>query len=237
MTGGSKELAHQATEWFTGWSALRSYQSRSGPGFVAALSLDRSGDWEYFTCDPTASVFSALAEEVTTSTQRSLCVIGSDVHRYVKWAHQRGLGMVSTSEKLMVCAMETQDNQDPFLGDPDLTLVVKKIGGKHSQSPCQARFSAAIMRGQSILASGRVGIYGETAVFDDLKTAAAHRRRGFGMLMMKTLTARALDYPVTTGLVVATTAGQSLYYKLGWRNLSSVTVLVPKERLAALARL
>ena len=54
---------------------------------------------------------------------------------------------------------------------------------------------------------------------------------------MKTLTARALDYPVTTGLLVASTAGQSLYYKLGWRNLSPVTVLVPRERLAELAGL
>jgi hypothetical protein len=237
MTGGSTELAHYAKEWFAGWSALRSYQSRSGPGFLAALCPDRNGDWEYFTCDPTLADFAALAAEVTASSQRALCVIGPDVHRYVKLAHQYGMGMVSTSERLMVCAMETQDNQDPFLGDPDLTLVVKRIGGRHSDSLCQARFSAAILRGQTVLASGRVGIYGETAVFDELKTAAPHRRRGFGMLMMKTLTARSLDYPVRTGLLVASTAGQSLYYKLGWRTVSPVTVLVPRERLAEMSGL
>lgn len=236
MTPGSTELSDHAAAWFTGWSALRSYQSRSGPGFFAALRPDRSGGWEYFTCDPTPSAFAALAAEVTASPRRALSVFGPDVHRYVKLAHRSGLGMVSTSEHLMVCAMETQDNQDPFLGDPELTLVVKGIGGRHSASACQARFFASILRGTTVMASGRVGIYGEYAIFDALETHASHRRRGYGMLMMKSLTARALDYPVTTGLILASTSGQSLYYKLGWRSLSPVTVLLPKERLAEMAR-
>ena len=57
------------------------------------------------------------------------------------------------------------------------------------------------------------------------------------MLMMKTLTAKALNYPVTTGLLLASTGGQRLYSKLGWRSLSPVTVLVPKERLLEMAKL
>ncbi|MFQ4150123.1 GNAT family N-acetyltransferase [Arthrobacter sp. LAPM80] len=237
MTDGATELADHVTAWFTGWSALRSYQSRTGPGFFAALRFDRRGDWEYFTCTPTPSAFAAVASEVTASKQRALSVFGPDIHGYVKLAHRSGMGMVSTSEQLMVCAMETQDNQDPFLGDPELVLTVRRIGGRHSDSACQARFSAAILHGKTILASGSVGIYGEYAIFDGLETNAAHRRHGFGMLMMKTLTARALDYPVTTGLILASTGGQRLYYKLGWRSLSPVTVLVPKERLAEMARL
>ncbi|MGO2540803.1 MAG: GNAT family N-acetyltransferase [Specibacter sp.] len=237
MMVGSTELTDHAEAWFTGWSALRSYQSRTGPGYWAALRLDRSGDWEYFTCDPAPAAFTALAAEVTASARRALCVIGPNVHDYVKLAHKCGMGMVSTSEQLMVCDMDNQDNQDPFLGDPELALVVKDIGGKRSASACQARFSVAIVRGETVMASGKVGIYGDHAIFDGLKTHPAHRRRGFGMLMMKTLTARALDYPVTTGLLVASTSGQRLYSKLGWAGLSPVTILVPKERLAELARL
>ena len=57
------------------------------------------------------------------------------------------------------------------------------------------------------------------------------------MLIMKTLTAKALAYPVATGLMLASTGGQRLYTKLGWRSLTPVTVLVPKERLAEMAKL
>ncbi len=230
-------LEEQAAAWFTGWSALRTYQNRTGQGYWAALRLDHSGDWEYFMCDPAPPAFAALAAEVISSPQRSLCVIGPRIHDYVKLAHAAGMGMVSASEHLMVCAMETQDNQDPFLGDPDLRLVVKQFGGRHNASPCQVRFTAAIMRGEHVLASGSVAIYGDYAIFDGLETHPSHRRSGLGMMMMKSLTARALDHPVTTGLLLASTSGQRLYSKLGWESLSSVTVLVPKERLAQLAKL
>lgn len=233
----STELAAHAGAWFTGWSALRGYQRRSGPDYDAALRLDSTGDWEYFTCAPEPQAFATVAAEVTSSAQRALCVIGPHVHNYVQWAHQSGMGMVSTSEHLMDCDMETQDHQDPFLGDPELSLVVKMIGGKRSSSPCQARFSVAIVKEQTVLASGSVGIYGEYAIFDGLQTHATHRRSGLGMLMMKTMTAKALDYPVTTGLLLASTEGRRLYSKLGWRTLSPVTVLVPQKRLSEMARL
>ena len=237
MKVGSGELEQNAAAWFTGWSAVRGYQNRTGPGYWAALRLDLGGDWEYFICDPTRAAFAELAAEVTATTQRALCIVGPRIHDYVKWAHAAGMGMVSTSEHLMVCAMETQDNQVPFLGDPELRLVVTKIGGRRSASPCRARFTAAIMRGDAVLASGSVGIYGDYAIFDGLKTEPEHRRSGLGMMMMKSLTARALDYAVTTGLLLASTGGQQLYHKLGWRSLSPVTVLVPRERLAELARM
>lgn len=237
MRFGSIRLEEQAAAWFTGWSALRSYQSRTGQGYRAALRLDHSGDWEYFVCDPTPAAFSAVAAEVTQSSHRALCVIGPRIHDYVKLAHAAGMGMVSTAEHLMACAMETQDNQDPFLGDPDLRLVVKKIGGRHNASPCRVRFTAAIMRGDRVLASGGVAIYGDYAIFDGLETDPEYRRSGLGMMMMKSLTARALDHPVTTGLLLASTSGQRLYGKLGWESLSPVTVLVPKERLAEMAKM
>lgn len=237
MMVGSTELAARAAAWFAGWSALRSYPTRSGPGFFAAMRLDSTGDWEYFSCAPTPATFATVAAKVTESAQRALCVLGPDVHHYVKLAHKFGLGMVSNSEHLMDCAMETQDNQDPFLGDPELSLVVKTLGGKRSASACDARFSVAIVKGQTVLASGSVGIYGEYAIFDGLQTHADHRRSGFGMLIMKTLTAKALAYPVATGLMLASTRGQRLYTKLGWRSLSPITVLVPKERLTEMAKL
>lgn len=235
MTVASTELEDHAAAWFAGWSALRSYQTTAGPGYWAAMRPDRGGEWEYFSCDPAPLDFATLAAKVSALPRRTLCVIGPNVHAYVKMAHAAGLGMVSTSEKLMACSMDTQDNQDPFLGDPELSLVVKRIGGRHNASAAQVRFFAAIMRGPTVLASGSVGIYGDYAVFDSLQTQAHHRRRGYGLLMMKTLAARAKAHPVTTGVVLASTDGQRLYGKLGWRSLGTMTVLVPRERLAEMA--
>ena len=82
-----------------------------------------------------------------------------------------------------------------------------------------------------------MAIFGDCAIFDGLETNPAYRRSGLGMMMMKSLTARALDYPVTTGLLLASTGGQRLYTKLGWESLSPVTVLVPKARIAEMAKL
>ena len=236
MMVASTGLAGQTAAWFAGWTALRSYPSRSGPGYLAALRLDRSGGWEYFTTNPTPAAFADLAQKVNSSPRRALCVLGPDIHRYVKMAHQSGMGMLSTSEKLMLCHMETQDNQDPFLGDPELSLLVQPMGGRHSATACDARFSVSIVRDQTVLATGKVGIYGEYAIFDQIETHADHRRRGYGLLLMKALTARAQAYPVTTGLLLASTDGQRLYFKLGWRSISPVTVLVPRARIEELAR-
>ena len=237
MTVASTELQHHAAAWFAGWSALRSYQVTSGPGYRAALRLDRGMEWEYFSCDPSAATFTEVAAEAAaTSAQHTLCIIGPNVHKYVKMAHAAGLGMVSTSEHFMVCSMENQDTQEPFLSDPEVSLVIKRLGGRHNASICQERFSATIMHGETLLASGNVGIYGDYAVFDSLQTRQPHRRAGYGLFVMRTLAARAKAHPVTTGVVLASTDGQRLYRKLGWRSLGTMTVLAPRARLAEIAQ-
>lgn len=222
--------------WFTGWTALRSYKTSFDTGHPAALRLDRSGDWEYFICDPQPAPFAALAAVVARAPRRAMSVLGPDIHRYVAQAHLAGLGMLSASEQFMVVGMETQDNQDPFLGDPELSLRVTPMDGRHTASACQARYAMAIVRGDAVLASGTVAIYGDYAVFDQIETKAAHRRRGYGRLLMQSLSARAKEHPVATGLLLASTDGQRLYYKMGWRSISPVTVLVPRARLEAIMK-
>lgn len=231
MTSGSTELAALLDAWFAGWTALRSYRTSFNTGYHSALRLDRSGDWEYFISDPAPADFAVLAAKVAEDDNRAMCVLGPDIHRYVRQAHAAGLGMLSASEQMMAVRMESQDNQDPFLGDPDLTLQVDRMGGRRAASTCQARFSGTIARGRLVLASGKVAIYGDYAVFDQIETHAAHRRRGYGRLLMQSLAARAKEYPVTTGLLLASTDGQRLYTKMGWSSVSAVTVLVPRARL------
>ncbi|MCQ9165151.1 MULTISPECIES: GNAT family N-acetyltransferase [unclassified Arthrobacter] len=231
MTSGSTELGELLDAWFAGWTALRSYRTSFETGYHAALRLDRSGDWEYFISDPEPADFAVLAAKVAQAENRAVSVLGPDIHRYVAQGHAAGLGMLSASEQMMVARMEIQDNQDPFLGDPELTLKVDRMGGRRAASTCQARFSGTISRGGLVLASGKVAVYGDYAVFDQIETHADHRRRGYGRLLMQSLAASAKEYPVTTGLLLASTDGQRLYAKMGWRNVSAVTVLVPRARL------
>ena len=123
MRSGSTELEELLDAWFAGWTALRSYRTAFDTGYHAALRLDRSGDWEYFISDPDPAPFAVLAAKVAGSENQALSVLGPDIHRYVKQAHAAGLGMLSASEMMMMVRMESQDNQDPFLGDPDLQLL------------------------------------------------------------------------------------------------------------------
>lgn len=231
MNSSSPGLDELLAAWFAGWSAIRSYPSSFESGHPAALRLDRSGDWEYFLCDPSAETFASVAPLVTTSPDRALSVLGQDIHRYVKLAHRHGMGLLSNSEQMMSVNMETQDNQDPFLSDPELELKVTRLGGRRAASACQARLAAAIVHGDTVLASGKLGIYGDYAVFDQIETHPEHRRRGYGRLLMQSLSARAKEFPVSTGLLLASTDGQRLYYKMGWRSVAAVSVLVPKARL------
>ncbi len=231
MSPGSAELEELLGAWFSGWAALRSYRTLTGAGYHAALRLDRGGEWEYFTSDPEPARFAVLAAEVARAEDAAMSVLGPDIHRYVHQGHAAGLGMLSASEQMMVAGMETQDNQDPFLGDPELVLDVRRMGGRRAASRCQARLSGAIVRGGTVLASGNVAVTGDYAVFDQIETHAAYRHRGYGLLLMQSLAAHAKEYSVTTGLLLASTDGQRLCYKMGWRSAGAMTVLVPRARL------
>lgn len=231
MKNSSTHIEELLGAWFTGWTALRGYSTSFETGHPAALRMDRSGDWEYFISDPESEDFTALAAEVCRSADRALCVIGPDVHHYVKLAHAAGMGMLSTTEQMMLVRMEVQDNQEPYLGDPDLTLQISRMGGRRAASTCQARFRAEIRHHGMVAASGMVAIYDEYAIFDQIQTHPEHRRRGYGRMLMQSLAAHAKEFPVTTGLLLASTDGQRLYHKMGWRSIGPVTVLVPRAQL------
>lgn len=233
MTSDPGNVQELLDAWFAGWAAIRNYRTDFSTGHPAALRLDRSGDWEYFIWDPAPADFAALAAVVAESPKRAMTVLGPDLHRYVHQAHLAGLGMISASEQMMIVPMESQDHQDAYLGDPDLVLTTTRLGGRRSASACTARFAVTILDGDIVVASGKVGIYGEYAVFDQIETHADYRRRGFGRLIMQSLTSRALDYPVSTGLLLASTDGQRLYFKMGWRSLCQVTVLAPMDTMRA----
>jgi GNAT superfamily N-acetyltransferase len=66
-------------------------------------------------------------------------------------------------------------------------------------------------------ARGQVAPTGRTAVVDQVETDPAHRRKGLGALVMRTLQSAAYEQGSTVGVLGATTEGRGLYESLGWQ--------------------
>ncbi|MFF1308146.1 GNAT family N-acetyltransferase [Streptomyces sp. NPDC058307] len=75
----------------------------------------------------------------------------------------------------------------------------------------------------SLAARGQVAPTGVTAVFDQIVTVAAHRRRGLGSVVMRTLQAVAAATGAETGVLAGTPAGRGLYESLGWHVQAPLT--------------
>ena len=68
-----------------------------------------------------------------------------------------------------------------------------------------------------IAASGRLAPAGQVGVVDQVETVPAHRRRGLGSAVMRTLSHHAVGLGMHSGLLVATDEGRDLYRTLGWK--------------------
>ncbi|TWF89900.1 acetyltransferase (GNAT) family protein [Streptomyces capillispiralis] len=80
---------------------------------------------------------------------------------------------------------------------------------------------------------------GRTAVVDQVETSPAHRRRGLGGLVMRTLENATVAAGSSTAVLAATTEGQALYESLGWRTHGPLTSLVcdgPPQTLTTFER-
>ncbi|MFF4601798.1 GNAT family N-acetyltransferase [Streptomyces sp. NPDC001339] len=75
-------------------------------------------------------------------------------------------------------------------------------------------------------AQGQMALLGEAAVVDRVVTEEAHRRRGLGNFVMRTLTDHALDQGAVLGVLGATDAGRALYETLGWKKHSTLAEYV-----------
>ncbi|MGP3989421.1 GNAT family N-acetyltransferase [Streptomyces sp. 3N207] len=75
-------------------------------------------------------------------------------------------------------------------------------------------------------ACGQASVLGQNAVMDRIHTEEAHRRRGLGSLVMRTLADSAVAGGATLGLLGATPQGRALYETLGWKAHSILTECV-----------
>ncbi|MFD9941403.1 GNAT family N-acetyltransferase [Nonomuraea sp. NPDC059023] len=77
-----------------------------------------------------------------------------------------------------------------------------------------------------VAARGQLALTGATGVVDQVETAAGHRRRGLGSVVMKALSSAGAERGATTGVLLATADGRALYSTLGWRLHTVVTAAV-----------
>lgn len=78
-------------------------------------------------------------------------------------------------------------------------------------------------------ASGRLAPAGGHGVIDQVETAPAHRRRGLGTAVMRTLSNHAAHNGLGTGILVATETGRRLYRTLGWTVRSEIASAYVRE--------
>jgi GNAT superfamily N-acetyltransferase len=202
--------------WVAGWAGCRGYRTSSEGRFPAALRSDTSGEWDFFASEPTDTEFAVLAAKTAEVPARVLTVLTNDLARYSALARQHGLNVTSDSQAMMIVDMETQDAEDPWLSDDDLSLATSERDGVHY---------AEVRSGDTVAASGRVYVVGDTAVFDKIITEPGFQRRGLGSLIMRALAAQAFGHDVQTGLLLASLDGQKLYSHLGWTTVSRVLML------------
>ncbi|MFT2017537.1 GNAT family N-acetyltransferase [Streptomyces sp. 796.1] len=67
-------------------------------------------------------------------------------------------------------------------------------------------------------AQGQIALVGEAAIADQVVTDEAHRRRGLGHFVMRTLASQALERGAHLGVLGATDDGRALYETLGWKK-------------------
>ncbi|WP_037369938.1 GNAT family N-acetyltransferase [Amycolatopsis orientalis] len=71
-------------------------------------------------------------------------------------------------------------------------------------------------------AKGQMAQVGDAVIVDRVVTEEAHRRRGLGGFVMRSLADRAISDGAVLGVLGATDAGRALYETLGWKTHSTL---------------
>lgn len=145
-----------------------------------------------------------------------------------------------TLTPIKICA--TPDDVAPLLAPPwviDRTAPMMAKGALQvSEAPVGEGYAIvvtgagdvlvgfAITDADDIVAGGRVALIDEVAVFDQIWTHEAHRRRRLGSAIMRTLENAAVTRGAQRGMLVATDAGCALYQTLGWQVYAPYTTAI-----------
>ena len=84
----------------------------------------------------------------------------------------------------------------------------------------------AIAGNGDVAAGGRLVLIDDVAVFDQIQTSEAYRRKGLGRAVMRGLESAAAQRGARLAMLVATEAGCALYTSIGWRVCCAYTTVI-----------
>jgi GNAT superfamily N-acetyltransferase len=199
-------------DWVRGWVVCRA---------ASVLPVGEAG-WQVDGLGPTRTREVVLAEPGAALVDACVRRLDADTWLTLVTAEPwpgpvpHGLRLGETHESLMARDLPDAPSADLPAAGPGVLWVVD---GDRATVTVQVDGEAA--------AQGAVGVVGETAVVDRVRTAEAFRRRGLATTVMQHLLERAAQQSARRALLVASPEGRALYSRLGWRRVASVVTLLP----------
>jgi GNAT superfamily N-acetyltransferase len=212
MTGALKTVDLGTVQaWVDGWVISRSVPPPVRVPWGLLVEVGEPGHVaRHILHDPTPATLRYLSATITRpGTWLKLCAPVEDV---VPWLGPHW--SVDEQGFMMTSALDPAEAAVPH---GYVSAVVTRSG---------VTVARVLTAAGEVAARGQVAVSGETAVIDRVRTAPHHRRRGLGGVIMTALATAAVSRGATTGVLVATPAGQALYRTLGWTTCAPMTAAV-----------
>ncbi|MER5973201.1 GNAT family N-acetyltransferase [Streptomyces sp. NPDC002055] len=197
-------VADTVMTWVAGWALSRRTPPpvRKPWGLYVEVAGNPDEVGRHVLPEPEESSVRSAAASV--SVPRTWMKMPAEPEELESWL-PRGWVMEETGHLMAVDLMAT----DPVV-PAGYTVTVETVGAV----TCARVLDAA---GEQA-AQGQMASVGEAVVVDRVVTEAAHRRRGLGNFVMRTLADHALETGAVLGVLGATDAGRALYETLGWKR-------------------
>ncbi|MBO3741406.1 N-acetyltransferase [Actinoplanes flavus] len=209
------DLRETVVRWQRGWTVARSLPpAEAVDGGLRSDCRQPTRDVEYLALDTDPATLAGLAGRVAAERAVTwLTVPATDPGAATAALETAGLVLLQKSEAMM--AIDLRDHPRPEAAAGYRVETVR--------SGAVVKSTVVHESGQ-VAAWGTAGLSGTDAVADRIETHAAHRRRGLASTVMGSLAAAAVAAGAETGLLIASTDGQMLYPRLGWRTVARVLV-------------
>ncbi|MEU6713690.1 GNAT family N-acetyltransferase [Nonomuraea sp. NPDC046802] len=209
--------------WVEGWAI-----SRATPGPVPepwGLRVDVGLPGHvarHIVAAPTQEILHGLTTRLTTpGTWLKLCAPAESVAPYLPpgWSVKEPEFMMTLPlTRTVPLTRANRLNRAVPQAPPGYTLAVTTRAG--------VTVARLLTAAGEVAARGQYAMAGTTAVIDKVETAAGHRRRGLGTVVMGTLAGTAASKGARSGILVATAQGKALYRTLGWTLHTPMTAVV-----------
>ncbi|WP_171165905.1 GNAT family N-acetyltransferase [Streptomyces sp. I05A-00742] len=198
--------------WATGWAASRATPPPAEQPWGCSIDVglpDQSTRHVVF--DPDAS--SVRAAALSATVPHTWLKVPADPDEVRRWLP--GGWVVDEEDTGHLMAVDLRPSDGPVVAPPGYAVSVTDVDGV-----TVVRVSGPA--GEPA-AKGQMAVVGEMTVVDRVVTEEAHRRRGLGSVVMRTLTDRAADAGVVLGVLGATDEGRALYESMGWKLHAPLT--------------